>query len=261
MNNKFCEQCGTPNALTATACLNCGRPFANNAPSNFSNQAGAFSASAQLAANNFAPPFQQQSPPNNFAQPNSNLPTNASAFSAPAAKKGGKGFLFKILASVGLLAVVIVAIPLLQIAEILPKPLFGGYSRSAMKYDPSLEKYRTEPTSANSSSGATNTTGAAISAKELFSAYQTNLASADNKYKGKSVSVSGAIDTTGVNISGKVFALFDVGSSAHSVSCTFPDSAKSTVTALHAGQQATFQCRVEGNLYGDVALTNCAVGN
>ena len=71
----------------------------------------------------------------------------------PATKKNGKGLLFGLLGCGGLLAISLIAlavgIPLLQRAEILPQPLFGGSSTPSQT---DLDKYRSNPTNINSNS-------------------------------------------------------------------------------------------------------------
>ncbi len=109
------------------------------------------------------------------------------------------------------------------------------------------------------SSAANNSNKTAVSAKEIFTAYKTDAAAADGKYKGKTAEISGTIETAGTDLAGKVFALFAVGDSANSVRCTFPDAAKAAVTALKPGQSATFGGMIEGSLAGDVMLSNCSI--
>ena len=165
MNNKFCEQCGTSNPAESSMCLSCGRQFSNTAPQNtFNNPADA---PDQPPVNNFAPSLPPQSP-NNFAPPNSNLPGNSTF--APPVKKSNKGLLFGLLGCGGLLLVsiigLVVAVPLLQVAEILPKPLFGSTTPS--RNNTNLDKTPVTTTANTSNSTVVSNTGNTTNSKLLI---------------------------------------------------------------------------------------------
>lgn len=100
---------------------------------------------------------------------------------------------------------------------------------------------------------------AVVSAKEMFTAYKANAAAADQKYKGRNISVNGTITAAGTDPFGKHFALFDVGDSVNFVRCNFPDSAKSAVAGLKPNQPASLNGTVDGAMGGDVMLSNCSI--
>ncbi len=117
------------------------------------------------------------------------------------------------------------------------------------------------PSGQNTSTASAPTTSAqtTVSAADLFNAYKTNASAADAKYKGKTITVSGTVETNGVDPFGKVFVLFNVGDKLNAVRCSFPESAKSTVTTLKAGQPFTASGQVDGATAGDVMLSNCSI--
>ena len=107
-------------------------------------------------------------------------------------------------------------------------------------------------------SAANNSNKAVVSAKDMFTAYKTDAAGADQKYKGKTLTVSGTIEAAGTDLAGKTFALFAVGDNLNSVRCTFPDSEKASVTAFKPNQTATFSGTVDGLFPGgDVMISDC----
>lgn len=119
-----------------------------------------------------------------------------------------------------------------------------------------------ETSNASAPSNATATQAdkpVSIAAKDLTKAYDDNELAADQKYKGKSLAVSGKIE----NIA-ETFGNITVSLQGHNmvltVMCSFEDSEKSNVTALKKGQQTTLVGVGEGMTAGlYVGMQKCKI--
>ena len=92
-----------------------------------------------------------------------------------------------------------------------------------------------------------------LSADQLYAEYNANEVAADDKYKGKKVTVSGTVQQIANDIFGHPYV--SIGSDLVGVQCSFPDSRKSSVMRLTKGQQVTIKGTVEGKMM-DVQLSN-----
>ncbi len=102
-----------------------------------------------------------------------------------------------------------------------------------------------------------------ISATDLYNAYKKDQAAADQKFKGKTIVVTGEISlVTEKSLTGEPVAAFKVDGK-DGVSGKFIESQKAAVGKLKEGQTATFKCQVKGPLvvssFAGVLLQNCEV--
>lgn len=102
-----------------------------------------------------------------------------------------------------------------------------------------------------------------VTATDLTKAYKANELAADEKYRGKSLEVSGkvtSIQEVMGSIQVDIEGFKENGINIVSVKCTFPDSEKAVVAKLVSGKNATLVGTGDGmtlNLY--VGLTHCRV--
>ena len=94
-----------------------------------------------------------------------------------------------------------------------------------------------------------------ISAEELLAAYQTNEDSANAKYTGKIIEVTGKVKETSQVESNTVITL-DLGDEMSGVTCKLDDLSTPKRTSFSPGEQVTFKCTCSGMLM-DVVLERC----
>jgi len=100
---------------------------------------------------------------------------------------------------------------------------------------------------------------APISSTELWKAYKGDPAAGDKLYKGQTIVVTGPVYFAGVNlISQGINVTLKDAEGKDRVSCIFPASAKTAVTALKEDQQVKIKGTVEGPLFTiAVQLKDC----
>lgn len=96
---------------------------------------------------------------------------------------------------------------------------------------------------------------AGISAIRLFSDYEENEISADDKYKGKVIRVSGKVAKIGKDILDTPYVEF-AATAVFGVQCMFDDAG--ALTSLKKGQELTVRCKGDGKL-GNVILRGCMI--
>jgi hypothetical protein len=96
-----------------------------------------------------------------------------------------------------------------------------------------------------------------VSAKQLYADYDANEVSADDKYKGKTLRVSGMIETIGKDILGAPFVEFTTRYGL-GVQCMFDDSDKPALAAPKKGQKLVALGTGDGKL-GNVILRRCVI--
>lgn len=103
----------------------------------------------------------------------------------------------------------------------------------------------------------------AINADQLFSAYNENRISADNKYKDKLVKVSGQVKEINKGITGKTYITLQVSSNMpmSGIHCYFNDSYNAKVAEIRKGNNVTIVGECEGYQGFGVELSNCAFAN
>lgn len=98
---------------------------------------------------------------------------------------------------------------------------------------------------------------AALTAQQLFAAYEENEISADQRYTGKVVLIDGPIKDIGKDILGSPYLTLAAGEdSPWSVQAMFGKAAESRLAGLRKGQKVTVKCRVDGKM-ANVILKDC----
>lgn len=102
-----------------------------------------------------------------------------------------------------------------------------------------------------------NESAIAISAADLYRAYENNEVAADNAYKGKLVAVTGKIESIGKDILDTSYVSLGIGKlSIGSVQCVF--SREGGLGNLSKGQTVTITGRCEGKMM-NVILKDCVI--
>lgn len=99
---------------------------------------------------------------------------------------------------------------------------------------------------------------ASVSAQQLYNQYEANEVEADNRYKGKVISVTGVIGDIGKDITDNAYVLLSSGDlfGMFGVQCFFDESQEASFTSLRTGQQVAIKGRVDGK-FGNVFLKDC----
>lgn len=95
-----------------------------------------------------------------------------------------------------------------------------------------------------------------LEAPELFSQFENNEASANEKYLDKVLQVTGTIKEVGTDESGQVTVTLDAGSSMFGVICKLDELTDHTRTDFKAGETVTLKGMCTGMLM-DVVLVRC----
>lgn len=113
-----------------------------------------------------------------------------------------------------------------------------------------LNNGNNRPTNDSSSS-------ATISAEDLYAEFDADRDAANTKYKGKTITVNGRVDTINSAASGNSYVLLKSSDSLLGVQCIFNGS-PSSLSQLQKGDRATFRGEVFAKI-GNVVLRNCEV--
>lgn len=98
-----------------------------------------------------------------------------------------------------------------------------------------------------------------VTALKIYSDYKDNEVSADAKYKGKTISVSGQIGTIGKDITDTPYVSLNTEQySIGVIQCMFSQKDLAELGGLSKGQQVTLQGEVSGKL-GNVLVRGCQV--
>jgi hypothetical protein len=114
-----------------------------------------------------------------------------------------------------------------------------------------------QTTTTNSGNQSQSTSGDVLSAEDLFAEYEANRDAANNKYKGKTLRVSGRIDTISSGPSGNSYVILKSNSSMFGIQCIF-DGKSQALSDLRQGERATFRGEVFAKI-GNVVLRHCEV--
>lgn len=112
---------------------------------------------------------------------------------------------------------------------------------------------------AGATAASSPATALKVSSSDLTKAYDANEVSADDKYKGKTLAVSGTVGSIAKDFMGNMYVTlkgFDQYG-VHSSFCYLDDAHKAAVSNLKQGQKVTFQCRGDGVILGNVILKDC----
>ena len=98
----------------------------------------------------------------------------------------------------------------------------------------------------------------ALEASELFTAFETNEAEANEKYLDKIIKVSGTVKEVSTDDEGNISVTLESGSEMFGVVCQMDDLTKHAKTNFEPGEQITFKGVCTGMLM-DVVLVRCVV--
>jgi hypothetical protein len=87
-----------------------------------------------------------------------------------------------------------------------------------------------------------------ISANVLYHAYDANEVAADEKYKGKSVKITGKVQSIGKDILGSPYVVIGGSGMLDGVQCVFATSETSPLASLSKGQTVTISGTVSGKM-------------
>lgn len=97
-----------------------------------------------------------------------------------------------------------------------------------------------------------------MTADALFDEYQKDKAAADQKYKGKVLTITGTVDSVKMGASGNPYVLMKTSNLILRVQFLFKKKDESALSRLRKGDQATIRGRVSGRI-GNVLLEDCEV--
>lgn len=100
-----------------------------------------------------------------------------------------------------------------------------------------------------------------VTAKQLYAEYQANEVSADEKYKGQSLVVSGPIHAIEKDAFGNVIVRLGIGDQfgLQSVMGKLDDSQKAKAMSLVKGKPLALSCQGGGMVIGDPVLDDCVL--
>ena len=98
----------------------------------------------------------------------------------------------------------------------------------------------------------------ALEASELFTAFETNEAEANEKYLDKIIKVSGTVKEVSTDDKGNISVTLESGSEMFGVICQMDDLTEHAKTNFEPGEQVTFKGVCTGMLM-DVVLVRCVV--
>ena len=99
----------------------------------------------------------------------------------------------------------------------------------------------------------------AVTARELFSAYESNEVAADKQFKGKMLEVTGTISSIDSGFGDGAIVQLSTGNDFQSVSAQGDDSFTDVAANLSKGQQVTMICKGDGEVIGSPMLGDCVV--
>ena len=97
-----------------------------------------------------------------------------------------------------------------------------------------------------------------LSANQLYREYENNEVSADAKYKGKIVIVSGKIQDVGKDIMDEPYIVIGGEGFLDGVQCSFAKSQESSIARLSKGQNVKVKGEVSGKM-GNVQIENSSL--
>ncbi|MCX5952459.1 MAG: hypothetical protein NTZ40_02960 [Cyanobacteria bacterium] len=133
-----------------------------------------------------------------------------------------------------------------HIASIALLSLFIGLAGGSVDSDSGAKKI------ANEAAAFTTT------ADQLYSEYDANQVSADTKYKGKIVVITGPISDIGKDVTDTAYVIIGGTGLLNGAQCMFPKGQESLLGSLSKGQQVSAKGEVSGKI-GNVLLRNCTV--
>jgi len=87
----------------------------------------------------------------------------------------------------------------------------------------------------------------AITAEQLFSAYQANEVAADQEYKGKNISITGKVKTVGKDLLKTPYVSLETSNMFLGVQCMFSEKDTAKLAGLSKGDLVTISGTVKGS--------------
>ena len=97
-----------------------------------------------------------------------------------------------------------------------------------------------------------------VTASQLYSDYKGNQVAADEKYKGKTIEVSGTISTIGKDLLDTMYVSLKTGDIFGTIQCMLEDTELEKAASLTQGQQITLRGEKPDYLM-NVILKNCKI--
>lgn len=97
-----------------------------------------------------------------------------------------------------------------------------------------------------------------VSAKQLWDDYQANEVRADEQYKGKSLLVTGTVQSIDKDFMDNIVVVLATPNQFMGIHATLQDSQKAMASRLSKGHQITMVCNGQGMVVGDPVLEDCA---
>jgi len=128
------------------------------------------------------------------------------------------------------------------------------------KSDSSTAASQSSTTSISSSATTNAPAPVSVTATSLYQDYEANEVAADEKYKSKTLAVSGTVDSIGKDIADTMYVSLSSGKqySITNVQCMFGDEHKNALSRLNKGQKVTIKGRCDGK-FGNVLLKDCVL--
>jgi len=119
------------------------------------------------------------------------------------------------------------------------------------------ESIETDISSGNESqSGSEPSVAVRVTATQLFADYEANEVSADEKYKGEALLVSGTIENIGKDLFDTMYVSLKTDNAFINVKCMFSDEHKSQLANAAKGQRVTIKGKCDGKVI-DITLRGC----
>ncbi len=119
------------------------------------------------------------------------------------------------------------------------------------------------PSSSSSSStkpppAATKHPALEVTSNQLFNDYHANEVSADAKYKGKTIAVTGAVTSIDKDLFDNIVVHLSTPNQFMGIMAKLDDSQKGMAANLSKGQSLRLVCEVQGLIVGSPSLTDCS---
>ena len=95
-----------------------------------------------------------------------------------------------------------------------------------------------------------------VTASDLYREYRSNEVAADEKYKGKILTVTGTVESVGKDIADTPYVAIKAGDVIGSVQCMFSEQYSSDLASLHKGDEVKIRGKCDGK-FGNVILRGC----
>jgi hypothetical protein len=101
-----------------------------------------------------------------------------------------------------------------------------------------------------------------VTAAELTADYQANEVAADERWKGKSVAITGVVAGTKKDFMDDIYVILGSGArfETHHVQAFLGKKEKAKAAQLSTGSKATLTCRIDGMIIMSVMAKNCVIG-